>query len=60
MVRQTDYDDWQHRRQRPTAESMWCKPVTNDQQRAHIGLRGFVRTRITRHYATVETGQNGP
>jgi hypothetical protein len=55
-MRQTDHDDWQRRRQGPTVESMWCKPVTNDQQRAHIGLRSFVRTR---HYATLETGQDG-
>jgi hypothetical protein len=35
-------------------ESMWSMPVTNNQQRAPIGLRSFVRTRpplpgTTRH-----------
>ncbi len=34
---------------------MWCKPVTNDQQRAHIGLRSFVRTR---HYPTLRDTRN--
>ena len=27
------------------AESVWGKPGTNNQHRAHIGLRSFVRTR---------------
>jgi hypothetical protein len=44
------------RRQMPTVESMGCTSVTNDQQRAHIGLPSFVRTRP---YPTLETGQDG-
>ena len=53
-VWQPDHDNWRPSLLRSTVEFMWYTPVTNNRQRAPIGLRSFVRTW---HYPTLrDTG----